>query len=179
MRSISRRTAGLAVVIAGLMACGCSGPSTTGPSAPATETSTMVVLSQTLEDVAAGDQRTVNFSLPHRGTLVLTVRWNDPNNTVIAVLTGTNCLDLRNLDGDCRVRRSIERQGKQGREQVIESPDAAGAYRLLVENEGPGTESVRVNAELTFEVAVPAAPAPEPSSPPERTTPTPRRSWEP
>jgi hypothetical protein len=179
MLSTSRRTAGLAAVIAGLAACGCSGPSTTGPSTPATETSTVVVLSQTLEDVAPGEQRTVNFTVPRRGALVITVRWNDYSNTVIAVLTGTNCRSLRTPDGDCRVRRSLEREGRQGREQFIEFPDAAGAYQLVVENEGPGTESIQVGADLTFEVAAPAPPAPEPTAPPERTTPTPRRSWEP
>jgi hypothetical protein len=179
MSTTPRRTAVLAVVIAAQAACGCSGQTPTGPSRLVTATSTEVVLRQNLDDVEAGAQRTVDFSLPRPGALVLTVRWNDPNNSVIAVLTGTNCRSLRSRDGDCRVRRSIERQGKEGREQYIDSPDAAGAYQLVIENEGPGTESIRVAAELTSEVPAPAPPAPSPSEPPERNRPTPRRSWDP
>jgi predicted small lipoprotein YifL len=177
MFNTSRRSAVLAVVIAALAACGCSGPSTTGPSALVTETSTMVVLNQTLDDVEPGGQRVVDFTLPRRGTLVLTVRWNDPANSVIAVLTGAGCRSLRNPDGDCSVRRSVEREARTGREQFIDSPNSAGAYQLLLENEGPGLESIRVNAELTSEVAVPP-PTPSPASSP-AATPTPRESGHP
>ena len=92
----------------------------------------------------------------------------------VAVLSGTGCRNLRNPDGDCTRRPSTERERKTGREQFIESPDAAGPYQLLVENEGPGLESIRVNAELTSEVAVPPA-NPSPASSP-ASTPTPRQS---
>ena len=169
----SRCTA--AVVIAAL-AGGCSGPSTTGPSAlPTTETTTIVVLSQTLDDIEPGGQRTINLTLPHRGTLVVTLRWIDPANSVVAVLTGTGCWSLRIPDGNCSIRHSLERGGKAGREQFIESPDAAGAYLLRVENEGPGPESISVSAELTSEVAIPPMPAPSPTGPPPP-APTPRPS---
>ena len=174
MFDTSRRTAVVAVVIAALTACGCTSSSATGPSPLATETSTMIVLSQNLDDVEAGTQRLLNFTVPRRGTLVITVRWNDPANNVVAVLTGTNCRSLRNSDGDCSVRRSVEREARTGREQFIASPDAAGAYELLLENEGPGVESIRVNAELTSEVAVPP-PTPSPDTSP-AATPTPRQS---
>ena len=97
------------------------------------------------------------------------MRWNDPANSVVAVLTSTGCTNLRNRDGDCQVRRSVERSGNVGREQFIDSPDAAGAYQLLLENEGPGVESIRVNAELTSEVA-----APPPTPLPRRLLPRPR-----
>jgi hypothetical protein len=173
----SPRTAAVAVVIAAL-AGGCSGPSTTGPSALPTETTTMVVLSQTLDDVEPGSRRAINFTVPRRGALVVTLRWIDPANSVVAVLTGTGCRNLRIPDGDCSTRHSLEREGGKGREQVIESPDAAGAYQLVVENEGPGLESIRVSAELISEVAVPPTPAPSPTGPPPP-TPTPRRSGEP
>jgi hypothetical protein len=178
MFSHSRPITVLAVLIAGLAACGCSGPSTTGPGAVPTATATTVVLSRTLEDVEVGGQRVVDFSLPRRGALVLTVRWNDPANSVVAVLTSTACRSFRNPDGDCRVRRAVERQGKEGREQFIDSPDAAGAYQLLVANEGPGTESIRVSAELTSEVAAPAPPTPDLGGPDDR-NPNPRRSRDP
>ena len=149
MFSQSRPTAVLAVLIAALVACGCSGPSTTGPGAVPTETATMVVLSQTLDDVEVGGQRVVDFSLPRRGALVLTVRWNDPNNSVVAVLTSTACRNFRNPDGDCRVRRSVERQGKEGREQFIDSPDAAGAYQLQAKVYGrAGQDCVRCGAKV-------------------------------
>jgi len=174
MFDTSRRTAVVAVVIAALAACGCSSTSATGPTALATETSTMVVLSQTLDDVEPGSQRTIDFTVPRRGALVVTVQWNDPANSVVAVLTGAGCRNLRNPDGDCTRRPSTERERKTGREQFIESPDAAGPYQLLVENEGPGLESIRVNAELTSEVAVPPA-NPSPASSP-ASTPTPRQS---
>jgi hypothetical protein len=174
MFDTSRRTAVVAVVIAALAACGCSDSSVTGPSTLATEPSTMIVFSQNLDDVEAGTQRLLNFTVPRRGTLVVTVRWNDPANNVVAVLTGTNCRSLRNSDGDCSVRRSVEREARTGREQFIANPDAAGAYELLLENEGPGLESIRVNAELTSEVAVPPT-EPSPASSP-AATPTPRQS---
>jgi len=181
MFETSRRTAVVALVVAALAACGCSGSSATGPSALATETSTMVVLSQTLDDVEPGSQRTIDFTVPRRGALVVTVQWNDPANSVVAVLSGTGCRNLRNPDGDCTRRPSAERERKTGREQFIESPDAAGPYQLLVENEGPGTESIRVNAELTSEVAAPPPlPSPAPTQPPAHNpAPTPRRSGEP
>jgi predicted small lipoprotein YifL len=176
MLNTSRRTAVLAVVIAALAACGCSGPSTTGPSAVPTGTSTMVVLNQNFDDVEPGGQRIVDFTVPHRGALVVTVGWNDPANSVVAVLTGTGCRNLRNPDGDCSVQRSVERGGKAG-EQFIDSPDAAGAYQLLLENEGPGLESIRVNAELTSEFAAPTPPTPVPTQPPAHNpAPTPRQS---
>jgi hypothetical protein len=178
----SRRAAVLAVVIAALTACGCSGSSPTGPSALATATSTMVVLNQNFDDVEPGGQRIVDFTVPQRGALVVTVAWNDPANSVVAVLTGTACRNLRNSDGDCSVRRSVERGGKSG-ERYIDAPDAAGAYQLLLENEGPGLESIRVNAELTSEVAAPPTyPSPAPTQPPAHypyPTPTPRESGHP
>jgi hypothetical protein len=179
MFDTSRRAAVVALVIAGLAACGCSASSPAAPSGLATETSSVVVLDQSLEGLQPGDQRTVDFTLPHPGALVLTVRWSDPNNSVVAVLTGTGCRSLRLQDGDCQVRHSVDRQGKEGREQFIDSPNAAGAYRLLVENEGPGVESIRVNAALTFEVAAPPAyPSPAPTPPPAH-PPVPRQSGEP
>ena len=173
----SRRAAAVAVLIAALAACGCSA-SATGPSPLVTETSTMVVLSQTFDDVEPGSQRTIDFTVPRRGALVVTVQWNDPANSVVAVLTGTGCRNLRNPDADCSARHSVERERKAGREQFIDSPDAAGAYQLLVENEGPGLDSIRVNAELTTEVAAPPTyPSPAPTQPPAHNpAPTPRQS---
>jgi len=174
MFATSRLTAVVALGIAALAACGCSSSSTTGPSALPTETSRMLVLSQTVDDVEPGGQRFIDFTVPRRGALVVTVQWNDPANSVVAVLSGISCRNLRNPDGDCRVRRSIERERTTGREQFIDAPDAAGDYQLLLENEGPGVESIRVNAELTSEVAVPP-PTPSPATSP-AATPTPRQS---
>jgi hypothetical protein len=184
MNEKSRTSRAAVAVLAALMAivligCSDSGPSTTGPSAVAPGSASMVVLSQTIEEVEPGGQRIIDFSLPHRGTLALTVRWNDPLNTVIAVLTSTGCRDFRSAGADCPGRRSIEHEGREGREQVIADPDAAGGYQLLVENEGPGVESIRVSAELTTVSVAPPSPTPQPTAPPERRSPTPRRSWEP
>jgi hypothetical protein len=175
---ISGTVPAAAVLIAvGLAACGTE--PTTGPSAvePASSATTVVV-DQTFDAVEAGGQRMVDFTLPHRGSLALTVHWNDQTNSVVATLAGTGCFNFRNPTADCQVRRSIDRQGREGREGVIDYPNAGGAYQLVVENEGPGTESIRVTAELTS--YVPPTPAtPAPTAPPDRNRPTPRRSWEP
>ena len=184
MNGKSRTTRAAVAVLAALMAivligCSSSGPSTAGPSAVAPGSASTVVLSRTLDEVEPGGQRIIDFSLPHRGTLALTVRWNDPANTVIAVLTSTACRDFRNADADCPARRSIERQGKEGREQVIDDPDAAGGYQLLVENEGPGVESIRVSAELTTASVAPPPPTPQPTERPDRDRPNPRQSGRP
>src|SRR5258707_6481526 len=124
-----------------LIGCSGSGPSTAGPSAVAPGSASMVVLSRTLDEVEPGGQRIIDFSLPHRGALALTVRWNDPTNTVIAVLTSTGCRDFRSAGADCPEQRSVEHEGREGREQVIADPDAAGGDLLLIENQGPGQES--------------------------------------
>jgi hypothetical protein len=185
MNTKSRTSRAAVAVLAALMAvvlvgCNGSGPSTTGPSAGALESATStVVLSETIEEVEVGGQRVVTFSLPRPGILSLTVRWNDQTNSVVAVLTGLRCLDFRNASADCPVRRSIERQGKEGREQVINDPDASGSYRLLLENEGPGMESIRVTAELTTAVVTPTPPTPHPTEAPDRNRPNPRQSGRP
>jgi hypothetical protein len=184
MNRKSRTSRAAVAVLAALMAivligCSDSGPSTTGPSAVAPGSASTVVLSRTLDEVEPGGQRVIDFSLPHRGTLALTVRWNDPTNSVTAVLTSTGCRNFRNADGECPARRSIERQGKEGREQVIDDPDAAGGYQLLVENEGPGVESIRVSAELTTAFVAPPPPTPNPTERPDRDRPNPRQSGRP
>jgi hypothetical protein len=173
MNRKSRTSRAAVAVLAALMAivligCSGSGPSTTGPSAVATDPTTVVVFSWTFEEVEAGGQRFINFSLPRRGALALTVRWNDRNNSVVAVLTGTGCFNLQNPTADCQVRRTLARQGKEGGEGFLDYPDAGGSYRLLVENEGPGIETINVTAELTSAVVAPAPPTPRPTDRPER-----------
>lgn len=176
MNGKSRTSRAAVAVLAALMAivligCSSSGPSTTGPSAVAADPTTVVVLSQTLEEVEAGGQRIINFSLPHRGTLALTVRWNDQNNSVLAVLTSAGCFNFQNPTADCQQRRTLARQGKEGGEGFLDCPDAGGSYRLLVENEGPGIETINVTAELTSAVVAPAPPTPRPTGRPERERP--------
>jgi hypothetical protein len=172
--------AALAVLIAaGLAACGGSAQSPTGANAPLTDSSApTVILSQTLDEVPAGGQRVITFSVPRRGALALTVRWSDANNSVTATLSGQGCTNFHNAAGDCPVRRSTGRQGKEGREEFIDDPEASGTYFLLLENLGPGTESIRVTAEVTPFVA-PVPPTPYPTERPDRRSPNPRRSWEP
>ena len=177
MNRKSRTSRAAALVLAALMAvvligCSGSGPSTTGPSAVAPDSTSVVVFSQTFEEVEAGGQRFINFSLPRRGALALTVRWNDQNNSVLAVLTGTGCFNPQNPTADCPVRRTLARQGKEGGEGFLDYPDAGGSYRLLVENEGPGIETINVTAELTSAVVAPAPPpTPRPTDHPERERP--------
>jgi hypothetical protein len=184
MNRKSRTSRAAVAVLTALMAmvligCSGSGPSTTGPSAVAPGSASMVVLSQAFEDVEAGGQRFINFSLPHRGALALTVRWNDQNNSVLAVLTSAGCFNFQNPTAECQQRRTLARQGKEGGEGFLDYPDAGGSYRLLVENEGPGIETINVTAELTSAVVAPAPPSSQPTDPPDRSHPTPRRSWEP
>ena len=167
-----------ALIAVSLAACGATAPSPTGPGAGAAGDSGTVILSQAFEDVEPGGQRVIDFNVPGTATLALTVRWNDQGNSVIAVLTGAGCPDHRGAAADCQVRRSVERQGREGREGVINYAGAFGAYHLLLENEGPGAESIRVTV-LTSPSAAPVPPTPYPTDPPERNRPTPRRSWEP
>jgi hypothetical protein len=169
-------TALMAIVLIG---CSSSAPSITGPSAVAPGPASVVVLSRTIEEVEPGGQRILDFSLPHRGRLALTVRWNDPTNTVVAVLTSTACRDFRSAGAECPGRRSVEHEGREGREQVIDDPDAAGGYLLLIENEGPGVESIRVSAELTTPLVASPSPTPHPTERPDRDHPNPRQSGRP
>src|SRR5206468_51897 len=71
MNRKSRTSRAAVAVLAALMAivligCSGSGPSATGPSAVAPGSASVVVLSQTFEEVEAGGQRFINFSLPRR-----------------------------------------------------------------------------------------------------------------
>jgi hypothetical protein len=73
--------AAVAVLAAvGLAACGGTPLSSTGPSAVVASTddaAPMVIFSNVFEDVEMGEQRITDISLPHAGTLVVTLRWND------------------------------------------------------------------------------------------------------
>ena len=171
----SRRSDAAVAVLAALIAvslAACSGKalSTTGPSAGfAGDAPSTVILSAALDNVEVGGQRVLDFSLPYTGTLTLTVRGNDQSNSVVALLTGAGCPRVSGYAPVCEVRRSVERQGKEGREGVIDYPGASGAYRLLVENEGPGVDSIQVTAALSSPPAIPVLPTPYPTSnPPER-----------
>lgn len=167
-----------ALAVVGLAACGGSPHSTTGPDAVPVESSTpTVVLSQTLDDVEAGGERAIVFSLPRPGTLALTVRWTDENNSVAAVLTSVGCPNSRDALVDCQARRSSGHQGKDGREEIIDYPGASGAYRLVLQNQGPGAESIHVTGLLTTPSVAPPPPTPYPTERPER--PTPRNSGKP
>lgn len=142
----------LAVLAAvGLAACGGTALSTTGPSAVVASTdaaASTVIFSNVFEDVEMGEQRITDISLPGTGTLVVTLRWNDQINYVSALLSGAGCSRNGGYAPACPVRNSVERQGKEGREGHIELRGASGGYRLLVENEGPGRESIFVLVEL-------------------------------
>jgi hypothetical protein len=135
------------ILAAGLAACGSEG--TVVPTGFEGERTTEVLFTQSLENVEAGSQRSIHFSLPRRGTLSLSVRWNDQANSVVAVLLGTECVSLQRRSEECPERRGIEGRGREGREVVVGQTNAGGDYELVVQNEGPGTESIRVTAELT------------------------------
>jgi hypothetical protein len=169
-----------ALMTVGLTACGSTGSSPSGPSEITPRpTGTTVVFSQTLANVEAGEQRLFHFSLPDRGGLALTVTWNDPDNTVLATLTSDACANVRNPDARCPSQQIEGRAGK-GKEAAgsIDDPDAGGAYFLLVQNLGPGPESISVTASLTTAASAPPAPpaSPAPPGPGPRDTPYPRHS---
>ena len=161
-----------ALIAVSLAACSGTALSTTGPSAGvADDAAPFVIFSAALDDVEVGGQRVIDFSVPRTGTLALTMRWNDQNNSVIAVLTGAGCPNFRGAAADCQVRRSVDRQGREGREGVIDYPGAAGAYRLVLQNEGPGVDSIRLTVDLTPSYTAPVLPTPYPTNYP----PDPRR----
>jgi hypothetical protein len=174
------------VIAVGLTACGGTAVSPTGPSAPATsEAASTVVLSQTLADVQAGTERVISFNLARRGRLAITVEWSDDNNSVIASLTETSCLNFRTPNAICDVRRSSGRHRKDGREEGIDVDATEGGYLLTVRNLGPGAESIRVTGVLTSvsDAPAPVPPTPTPSSRPterpDRNSPNPRQSGRP
>jgi hypothetical protein len=159
-----------ALIAVSLAACG--GP--TGPDAFVDSASPTVILRAALDNVEVGSQRVIDFRVSRPGTLALTVSWNDPNNSVTAVLTGVGCPNFDGAPADCQERRLVERQWKEGR-GVIDYPGASGAYRLVVENQGPGVESISVTAALSSPPA-PVLPAPYPTGhPPTSYPPGPRR----
>lgn len=174
------RIADVAVaVLAALVAvslAACNGLSTTGPTpGVADDAASTVILSADLADVEVGGQRVIDFTVPRTGTLAVTLRWDDQNNTVSAVLTGAGCSKVSGYAPVCQVRRSVERERREGRVGEIDHPDARGAYQLLVTNEGPGVESIHVTADLTVPYAAPVVPAPYPTPYPTSHPPDPRR----
>jgi hypothetical protein len=113
------------------------------------------------------------------------VEWSDDNNSVIASLTDTSCLNFRTPNATCDVRRSSGRQGKEPPEEGIDFDGAEGAYLLTVRNLGPGAESIVVTGVLTSEADAPApvpptpTPSSRPSERPDRNSPNPRQSGRP
>ena len=138
---MKNRNAVALLIATGLAACGGSGYPTGASAVTAESTRSTVVLRRTVEAVEAGGQHTIGFDIPRRGQYEITVRGNHPTNVVAAALTRTGC-------PDCPVRRSIGRQGVHGREGFIHGFSAGGTYELQVRNQGGGTESISVFAEL-------------------------------
>jgi len=172
-RSVATVPVLAALVALGLAACGSDAPSITGPSlgAPA-DAGVTVVVDASLDHVEPGGRRVIDFTLPSAGALAVTLRWSDPNNSVTALLTAADCPEAREASVYCSGLRSVEREdreGKEGREGrigVIDDGSARGSYRLLVDNEGPGTESIHVTGVLTHPGQAPPAPTPYPTSSP-------------
>jgi hypothetical protein len=150
------------VIVAGLVACGESVPTASrvpfaGNSGPS------IVMSQTLTGVAAGTDQLLAFTVPGQGTLVVTLRWKDASNSVIGILTDSECFNVHGASGDCRAQRSSRRPRQDGGEESIEQPGASGGYVLSVQNLGPGAESIEVTAEVTPPSTPPSSPIPRPS----------------
>ena len=157
----------LATLIAvSLAACGGTALSTTAPSAGfADATTPTVILNSTLDHVEAGGKRVLDFNVPRTSTLALRVYWTDSTNSVVAVLTGAGCPAFYGAAADCQVRRTVNRQGKEGREGFIDYAGAGGAYRLELENEGPGVETIRVTVAVSS-LGPPVTPTPYPTNRP-------------
>jgi hypothetical protein len=148
-----------ALILVSLVACG--GPaSPTGSDPLGAEPN--VILSQVFDNVEQGGQRFLNVSVPSAGNLEVTVQWNDPANSVSATLIGVGCPNYR-AAADCQERRSFPRSGREFREGVISNPGASGTYHLVVENAGPGVETIHVTAALLNWQPTPAWPSPTPN----------------
>jgi hypothetical protein len=163
-------------VLAGLIVCStsaCSGPaSPTGaetldpiPLLPAVANQPTVVLSQVLEGVERGGQRVLTFNVPSASDLEVAFLWSDSRNSVSAVLTGEGCPYPYLPASACYQRRSFERSGGASGEGFITYSGADGAYRLAVENGGPGVETIDVTATAIFLPGV-HLPTPYPTAPP-------------
>jgi len=157
-----------ALILVSFAACGGPASSPSGPDTlGAGSAEPKVILSQLLDNVEQGGQRVVNVNVPFISTLEVTLRWNDPANSVSATLMGVGCPNFRDVAADCQERRSFPRGGREFREGVITYRGAGGAYHLVVENAGPGVESIAVT------VALISAPTPLPPSPYPHPTPYP------
>lgn len=149
----------------------CSGPSSPTGSDPLTAEPN-VILSQVLDNVEQGGQRFLNVSVPSASNLEVTVQWNDPANSVSATLIGVGCPNYR-AAADCQERRSFPRSGREFREGVISNPGASGTYHLVVENAGPGVETIHVTAALLNWQPAPVPASPNPYWPPPYPSPYP------
>ena len=148
-----------ALILVSFVACSSPALSPTGLDGSADP---KVILSQVLDNVEPGGQRLLNVSVPSASNLEVTVQWDDPANSVSATLVGAGCPNFR-AAADCQERRSFPRSGRQSREGVIANPAASGTYNLVVENAGPGVETIRVTAALLNWQPTPIWPSPYPS----------------
>ena len=149
-----------ALILASFVAC--SAPASPTGSDPL-DAGPNVILSQVLDNVEQGGQRLLSVYVPSASNLEVTVQWNDPANSVSATLVGVGCPNFR-AAADCEERRSFPRSGRQFREGVIANPGASGTYDLVVENAGPGVETIRVTATTLLNVEPsPVWPTPYPT----------------
>ena len=135
----------------------CSAPASPTGSDPL-DAEPNVILNQVLDNVEPGGQRLISVSVPSTSNLEVTVQWSDPANSVSATLVGGGCPHFR-AAADCQERRSFPRSG----EGVIANPNASGTYNLVVENAGPGVETIRVTAALLNWQPTPVQPTPYPT----------------
>ena len=150
-----------ALILVGFVACsGRESPTGSDP----LDAGPNVILSQVLDNVEPGGQRLLNVSVPSASNLEVTVQWNDPANSVSATLVGGGCPNFRRA-ADCQERRSFPRRGREF-EGFIANPGANGAYDLVVENAGPGVETIRVTAALLNWQPTPVWPSPYPTNRP-------------
>jgi hypothetical protein len=155
------RTVGTLVVTAGLAIAlaGCNGNDAALPTAPTAtgRGGDRVVLSRTFGDVEPGGTRSAAFYLPRSGDLNVQVTWTSEDNSVAAYILGL-CAGPRRFDTDCRLRGSMERPQRENR---ISTHGEPGDYQVLIQNEGPGAESISVTVRATDDDVVPG-PGPDP-----------------
>ncbi len=163
-RSVRISAAGVpalaALILVSFVAC--SGPASPTGSDPL-DAGQKVILSQVFDNVEPGGQRLLNVSVPSTSNLEVTVQWTDPANSVSATLVGVGCPNFR-AAADCQERRSFARSGRQFQEGFIANAGASGTYNLVVENAGPGVETIRVTATLLHWQPTPVWPSPYPTS---------------
>jgi hypothetical protein len=135
------RATALALCLAA--AAGCGGQSPVGP-----RLDTVVVFQHEADfsNLARFGLFATDFEVPQSGTLKVTVDWTSATDDLDLVLTNPACDSTALAAGLCKVLATDESNAKPATVSLATGPTA---YRVIVVNRGPGTESGTVGATVT------------------------------